>query len=41
MLNVDRENEKATIDQYMKITNSVAEDLDQDKCGKDDLGKNS
>ena len=40
MSNVDREKEKATIDQYMKITNSIAEDLDQDNRGKDDLDQN-
>ncbi len=40
VLNADRENEKATIDQYMKITNSIAENLDQDNRGKDDLDQN-
>ncbi len=38
--NADREKEKATIDQYMKITNSIAENLDQDNRGKDDLDQN-
>ncbi len=40
MSNADREKEKVTIDQYMKITNSIAEDLDQDNRGKDDLDQN-
>ncbi len=39
MSNADREKEKATIDQYVKITNSIAEDLDQDNCGKYDLNQ--
>ena len=40
MSNADREKEKVTIDQYMKITNSIAEDSDQDNRGKDDLDQN-
>jgi len=40
MSNVDRVKERATIDQYMKITNSIAENLDQDNRGKDDLDQN-
>jgi len=40
MLNADRAKEKATIDQYMKITNLIAEDLDQDNRSKDDLNQN-
>jgi len=40
MSNADREKEKVTIDKYMKITNLIAEDLDQDNRGKDDLDQN-
>ncbi|MFB3117011.1 MAG: tetratricopeptide repeat protein [Gammaproteobacteria bacterium] len=40
MSNADREKEKVTIDQYMKITNLIAEELDQDNRGKDDLDQN-
>lgn len=40
MSNADRAKEKATIDQYMKITNLIAEDLDQDNRSKDDLNQN-
>ena len=40
MSNADREKEKATIDQYIKITNSIAEDLGQDALSNDDLDQN-
>ncbi|MCH8263020.1 MAG: tetratricopeptide repeat protein [Proteobacteria bacterium] len=40
VLNADRAKEKATIDQYMKITNLIAEDLDQDNRSKNDLNQN-
>lgn len=40
MSNTDGVKEKSTIDQYMKITDLIVEDLDQDNRGKDDLNQN-
>ena len=40
MSNTDGVKEKSTIGQYMKITDLIVEDLDQDNRGKDDLNQN-